>query len=416
MAETLSIQGFAGIQDLTIQLKRINILIGPTASGKSICAKLCFYFKGFIDKIVAAILQEQTWDDLTHQMRLEFDIFFSSSAWQNPDSRIRYCLGGAFIEVKKNSNHDTEIIFSDNYVALFSNLYGFNQTEKAEHHYPNQKTAYFSQEISLFHAARRLFGNESTREQVFIPAGRSFFSHLESNIFNLISTGATLDPFLVQFGQSYENAKNWIRQYKQFPYARPALLQTLIPKVSAGTYCYIDNQDCIKSPDGRTIELRRAASGQQEAFPMVMILESIVGGSSMSGNHTVYIEEPEAHLFPETQRDIVNLISVIFKLSKIDLQVFITTHSPYILTAFNNLLQAGALHYQNMGAVQRAELERIVPADMALSIDDITAYSLTNGQCIDLISMEMGLIDANIIDHVSNELSVEFGQLLDLVD
>jgi hypothetical protein len=415
MVETLSIQGFAGIQDLTIELKRINILIGPTASGKSVCAKLCFYFKGFIEKIVESILQERTWDDLNHQMRNKFDTFFSSSAWQNPNSRIRYSLGEAFIEVRKDINNNTEVDFSDNYRSLFFNLYGLNQIEKAEHRYPNQKTAYFSQEISLFNAARRLFGTESTREQVFIPAGRSFFSHLESNIFNLISTGATLDPFLVQFGQSYENAKNWIRQYKKFPYSRPALLQTLIPKVSAGTYCYIDNQDCIKSPDGRTIELRRAASGQQEAFPMVMILESIIGGSSISGNHTVYIEEPEAHLFPETQRDIVNLISVIFKLSKIDLQVFITTHSPYILTAFNNLLQAGDLHHQDMAATEKAELQRIVPENMALSIDDFTTYSLANGQCTDLISTEMGLIDANIIDEVANEMSIEFGQLLDLV-
>jgi predicted ATPase len=415
MVETLSIQGFAGIQDLTIELRRINILIGPTASGKSICAKLCFYFKGFIEKIVATILQEKTWDDLTQQMRLEFDIFFSSSAWQNPNSRIRYCLGEAYIEVKKNSNRDTEIIFSDNYIALFSNLYGFNQTEKAEHHYPNQKTAYMSQEISLFNAARRLFGSESTREQFFIPAGRSFFSNLENNIFNLISTGATFDPFLVQFGQSYENSKNWIRQYKQFPYSQPDFLRALINKVNAGTYCYVDNTECIKSPDGRIIELKRAASGQQEAFPMLMILESLPGTSSMSGNRTIYIEEPEAHLFPETQRDMVNLISVIFKLSKIDLQFFITTHSPYILGAFNNLLQAGDLHHQSMGAAEKAELEKIVPEHMALSIEDIAVYSLANGQCSNLISTEMRLIDTNIIDEVANQMSIEFGQLLDLV-
>jgi AAA15 family ATPase/GTPase len=122
MVETLSIQGFAGIQDLTIELKRINILIGPTASGKSICAKLCFYFKGFIEKIVESILQERTWDDLNHQMRNKFDTFFSSSAWQNPNSRIRYSLGEAFIEVRKDINNNTEVNFSDNYRSLFFNL------------------------------------------------------------------------------------------------------------------------------------------------------------------------------------------------------------------------------------------------------------------------------------------------------
>jgi hypothetical protein len=79
------------------------------------------------------------------------------------------------------------------------------------------------------------------------------------------------------------------------------------------------------------------------------------------------------------------------------------------------LLQAGDLHHQSMGAAEKAELEKIVPEHMALSIADIAVYSLANGQCSDLISPEMGLIDTNIIDEVANEMSIEFGQLLDLV-
>jgi AAA ATPase domain len=415
MAETLSIQGFAGIQDLTIELKRINILIGPTASGKSICAKLCFYFKSFIEEIVETILEEKSWDNFIEKMSSKFEMFFSASAWQSNESKVRYSLDGGFIEITCDLNKKPLLQISEHYQRLFFNLYGITQIENQELNYPNQITRQFSQRIRLFGYASQQFNRESTREQFFIPAGRSFFANLENNIFNIILAGASLDPFLIKFGQSYENAKNWIRKHGSFPYSRPVLLETLIPKVSAGTYCYVDNQDCIQSFDGRTTELRRAASGQQEVFPMVMILESIMGGSSMSGNRTVYIEEPEAHLFPETQRDIVNLIAVIFRLSKIDLQFFITTHSPYILGAFNNLLQAGDLYHQNMSATAKAELTRLIPEDMALSIDDITVYSLANGRCSDLISTEMRLIDTNIIDEVANQMSIEFGQLLDLV-
>ena len=44
-AETLHIQNFAGITDATIELSRMNVFIGPQASGKSVCAKLLFYFR-----------------------------------------------------------------------------------------------------------------------------------------------------------------------------------------------------------------------------------------------------------------------------------------------------------------------------------------------------------------------------------
>ncbi len=415
MAETLSIQGFAGIQDLTIELKRINILIGPTASGKSICAKLCFYFKSFIGEIIETVLEEKPWEDFLAKVKSKFEVFFAVSVWQINDAKVRYSLGNQSIEVTYTNEGGTHLNLSRDYQIIFENLHLNYQAAKDELHYPNQTTEYFSQKMAFFDYVGRFLGQESTREQFFIPAGRSFLANLESNMFNLISAGASLDPFFIQFGRSYENAKNWIRKHGAFPYSRPVLLEALIPKVSAGTYCYVDNQDCIKHPDGRTTELKRAASGQQEALPMVMVLESLMSSSSMSGNRTVYIEEPEAHLFPETQRDIVNLISAIFKLSRVDLQFFITTHSPYILGAFNNLLQAGDIYHQNISATEKAELARIVPEDMALLIDDIAVYSLANGQCSDLISTEMGLIDTNIIDEVANVMSIEFGQLLDLV-
>ncbi|NET05121.1 MAG: AAA family ATPase [Symploca sp. SIO2B6] len=43
MMERLLIENFVGIKKLDIELKKINILIGPQASGKSVCAKLLFY-------------------------------------------------------------------------------------------------------------------------------------------------------------------------------------------------------------------------------------------------------------------------------------------------------------------------------------------------------------------------------------
>ena len=58
--ETLTIENFLCINQLEIDLKRINIMIGPRSTGKSIVAKLLFYFKGFIWDLFSTVENEQS--------------------------------------------------------------------------------------------------------------------------------------------------------------------------------------------------------------------------------------------------------------------------------------------------------------------------------------------------------------------
>jgi predicted ATP-dependent endonuclease of OLD family len=128
----------------------------------------------------------------------------------------------------------------------------------------------------------------------------------------------------------------------------------------------------------------------------------------------VYIEEPEAHLFPSAQRNIVELIATVFNSRKEQLQFFITTHSPYVLTALNNLLQAGLLYEESSEDIQH-QLEKIVSRYKSLDVDDLSAYVLSDGKCNSIVCPDTGLIDARVIDSVSDELAIEFDQLLNLV-
>jgi predicted ATPase len=50
------------------------------------------------------------------------------------------------------------------------------------------------------------------------------------------------------------------------------------------------------------------------------------------------VEEPEAYLFPVAQKQIIDLIALLANQN--ENQVIVTTHSPYILSSFNNLLYA----------------------------------------------------------------------------
>lgn len=43
--ESIHIKDFRGIEEMTLEINKINILIGPQASGKSVTAKLIYFFK-----------------------------------------------------------------------------------------------------------------------------------------------------------------------------------------------------------------------------------------------------------------------------------------------------------------------------------------------------------------------------------
>ncbi len=50
--EKLTIRNFAGLSQVDIDLGPITLLIGPQAAGKSVIAKLAYYFKSFIQKLL----------------------------------------------------------------------------------------------------------------------------------------------------------------------------------------------------------------------------------------------------------------------------------------------------------------------------------------------------------------------------
>ncbi len=219
----------------------------------------------------------------------------------------------------------------------------------------------------------------------------------------------------MDFGDYYDTVKNSVRMNRIKPESNAffADVESLKSKILLGKYLSFDGKDYLKMSDGRQVLLSNCSSGQQEALPLTLILESIpFFGRGLTGQST-YIEEPEAHLFPTAQKDIVDLIATVYNFRKDRIQFFITTHSPYILTAFNNLLQAGML----AKAAQKEQLKRItkiVPESRFLNPDEMAVYSLSNGTCNNIISSETGLIEAEVIDSVSQDLAIQFDNLLEI--
>ena len=414
--ETIYIENFAGIKKMDFDFKSINILIGPQGSGKSVTVKLMYFFKNFINEIVKNIENEESKRDLDKNQKEIFLNFFPKETWPKDDFLIVYKNNITSISLKKE---DSKIIFeySENLKKLLKKGKKIYTSEKAKYANDHKISNFrFKRELSdkIKKCIQEELGVESTFEQFFIPAGRSFFANIQSTIFSFLSDNRSLDPFLIEFGSFYESLKRYYNDIivnNNSPQRQDKEFDELTSQILNSNYLREKEKDYLIHKDSRKVNLTNASSGQQETLPLIIILKALNYISSSGGGFTLYIEEPEAHLFPTAQKRIVELLARTFNSKNRNFQIFITTHSPYILSSFNNLIYAGNLA-ENIKYSTRVE-EVISPKEYLESYL-FSVYSLRNNVRSYLIDEETKLITTTILDSVSDDISIEFDKLLNI--
>ena len=81
----------------------------------------------------------------------------------------------------------------------------------------------------------------------------------------------------------------------------------------------------------------------------------------------------------------------------------ITTHSPYILTIINNLIYAS-----KVGKVNPETVSSIIPRDMWMSPEEVSAYYVANGTVTCIIDEDIQEIKAELIDEVSQSINEQY--------
>lgn len=453
--EKLIVTNFLNIKHIELDLGKINILIGPQAQGKSVVAKLVYFFKNSIVEYFKFLIHDR--NNFDTFLLNKFKNIFPQIYWIEQDFEITYHIYNCSLILKYKKE------FKGNQFVIDGNIdISLKKRTSSKEEYNNQYLEVRNLDLALKALQNRLASMEAVSENIsdiedlkqisidlkeiinkknqyedflkkidkiiqikikepliyrflFIPSGRSFFSFLKENIFSLVET-FQFDYFIKAFGDIYNRSdtkyeyQNRVQKNNYSP-----IIDVLSKRILKGKYIYDEQEiDFITSDDGRKIRLVDASSGQQEALPIIVLL-SVFGLSN--DDCYFFIEEPEAHLFPETQNDIVNLMSLIFNITGKRHSFFITTHSPYILTAFNTLIQAGNT-YKKIIADKREdqlqELFQIVPENQMLDINDVRVYSLQNGEIESIINEEFQVIDTNVIDEISNFTGNQFDKLLDL--
>ena len=350
---TLYVRDFSCIDEAKINLSRMTILIGPQSSGKSVLSKLIYFFYDILSRQLLALEDQKTLKLFKAELAEEFAVWFPPSAWGKLNFVIHFAAGPYSARLTRSTGkhgRDTALVkfssFLENeYNALLKDISARKQRS-------SKRALSFSEDFDLQHRIRSAAERVQKKElglnfvdyQLFVPAGRSFFTNVGKAI-AVFEQGGILDPLTLQFGRFFSSAREvgWLRLERYWRYqTKERLFQRgdLMRSFFGGVVRTIRDQQYIESDDGRKIPFSALSSGQQEILPLMFALEM----SRRRERDIIYIEEPEAHLFPATQSLLVEYLAESIFWSKYK-RMLITTHSPYILAKMNILAKAGTLEH-----------------------------------------------------------------------
>jgi predicted ATPase len=443
--QKIYVRNFGAISEAEIEIKKILVLIGPQASGKSTIATLIYFFRGLGNNILRQVLRDRNVllsDDFMELIVIRFKELFGVQDIQSSFSiTFHYDIEkGKYLMIRKlegevNLKVDFNTTFFDqpfqkSYIKLRNKIKHtpsdlmVGVSTRNEDYIDNSFDFYeFRDQLK-----RTFFDNFSSRR--FIIAGRSAsvgFGSLFESFFRtqlevkLLENRNTINPherLMSEYLESIGYLKDRFQEFATFeevakqsydPFAHYALEK--FNAIFKDKYQINNSGEYLELSNGKLIPFYNASSGQQES---IRILQDIF--DVMAFKETVFrvVEEPEAHLFPEAQKNLVELFALLSN-HQPDNQVIITTHSPYILTAFNNLLFANRVIVKNI-EVQK-EVSEIIPEVFHLKYDEFSAYSLGNsfgdeGKYYKNIGDdESGLINQNYLDTVSEILGADFQKL-----
>lgn len=426
----MTVRDFSCIKFAALELAPLTVIIGPQASGKSLLSKLLYFFSDLVQSQYAGAERGLSFKPYLKEIGRNFKASFPPNAWGNGVFSIVYTAGPVTFEIyrKRVANrlsNDVEVKASDafekHYTAYFSSL---NRLKKRNRHEDDFASRSYSPErwdmrITAMRALLDTMRSEYVEAQLFVPAGRSFYTNLGKAV-AMFEFGSQLDEVTKSFGRRFTGLLDSGPHY-YLPDRTPARTRdylrsqrSMLENLLQGKLKLGSSEKYLEMRDGRLVSFSMMSSGQQELLPLLLALEEYAGRNAMDkdpGIDLLYIEEPEAHLFPAAQSALVKYIVSVSNFIKDRSRFFITTHSPYVLSTINNLVKAFMV--ASGGEDEAARVSRIIPRQNWVPPGSLNAYALHDGT-LRSIKDDSGLIDGSYLDKISDEISSEFFQLLEL--
>lgn len=426
----LIIHNLGPVKHCELTCSHFMTFTGFQASGKSTVAKAIFYFRTIKDDICAIAeekaLEKLSLDAQAPQVRLKTRLIsnlrekflrvFGSSWGMDNDMYLEYHYTNQC--AVRVSLKEERLYPAPNYVwiDLSPELLAFLEREDdalvaTSLGVPEQKKQLLQSKVNSFFA--------DSCEVVYIPAGRSMLTLLSQQLSYIYTTmkdaqKRTIDYCTQDYIERILSIKpefsNGLAGIMAYQGARSNVSKSmidlafeLIQKVLRGSYSFNDGEERITVSKNRYVKINFASSGQQESVWILNLLFYYF----VKGDPVLFIiEEPESHLFPESQKFITELIALV---SNSNHSVVLTTHSPYVLGTLNNLLYAGQIS-PNV----REKASHIIPEPLWIAYNSFAAWFVQEGGVEDCIDKETCLIQNERIDGISKVINQDFDGLFDL--
>jgi hypothetical protein len=259
-------------------------------------------------------------------------------------------------------------------------------------YFEDEKLTYELKERKISVTPKVSIGDVDVRSNTYyFPAERIALPMINASLFELNLTDSTLPKYFLKFGHDYTKAK---QQQQVFN----------IPLLGVELAHY-EGTDMVTLANNETLLLNETSSAIQSNLPLLVILQYL--NSNISA---FVVEELELHNFPELQKKLLYFITDKFSYHGFEKSyVMLPTHSPYLLSAANNLLFAG-----KVGKTNYEEAKKVIPATSWIDIENFSAYFVKNGEAYSIVDEETGLIHENELNSISEDLAGEFDKLMQL--
>ncbi len=438
---------FMGVKPCEIELHRFLLLIGEQASGKSTIAKLIYFFQTLPDAIYDNTVLADNLPEVNIKtiVSRRFSEIFGSNATKvvEPNSSKER---GYHIFFHYSPNQIIEILNTGPTFVKFERplLDAFNKAlvqyfsfRKLDEEIDEKKAR-----IQLRRALDVVF-NRETNEHNYLIAGRSTVVAYNETAEKIVDEELSRlkeeeirkqDFFqirgnlhlLYQFVKWSEEAKKYFRDnggaFSEVTHSLDhkndlEIIAKIAKEILKGDYrISVHAGEQIKIQNSNIwVPISDASSGQQEVLRILQCLFLAIG--LRNRQEFIFMEEPEAHLYPLAQKEVINAFAVFLNAIPHG-KVVMTTHSPYILACINILLLAHFVSQERGGnGIDQKIAQAAIPKEYWLDPADFSAYAIGHSTkyCQNIKDDVTGLIAENYLDGISEVLGMQYQQLYDLL-
>ena len=413
----ISIENLGPLEKIEkFEVKKINILIGESASGKSILAKAVYFFNSiFLEefeyqyfesgrgekKHIENLLEhenllEQLFPYNQYKLKYYYTDKLSVEVTRDKKYTIKYS-GDLEKEIKKLE--EVKQIRDDEKIKRLEEK--FLKTVKEEKvgdikQVISELEKYDLEGIYTFIAINDFHKKMGIISTIFIPATRSFVSDFDDIRLNELNRPYRFrrnirndgigDITLRMFSDLYRRS---LRDFKKNDKKYNELLKGDLysDNLTRNLQLKVDNQT--------ELSINQISSGQKEIVPLIIILQTL---EEQKNPHLLIVEEPESHLFPSDQRKVFDLL--IEFTNATNSKLMITTHSPYMLMSADNLIKAKAKNYELFKAKY-------------IDFNEINASKLENNKVESVLNQKYKMVSTKYMEKVTDSIMEEYDKIVE---